>query len=76
MSSDAIEGGPNHLKANPIFSPSMPTLDVSPEPISKPIIDPDDSLYALFLSLMMILEIPSIGIMKDPRMTKKSNDND
>jgi hypothetical protein len=26
----------------------MPTLDVSYEPISKPILDPDDSLYALF----------------------------
>jgi len=57
MSSDAIEGEPSHLEANPIFSPSMPTLDVSYEPISKPILDPDDSLYALFLSLMMILEI-------------------
>jgi hypothetical protein len=28
MSSDAIEGGPSHLEANPIFFPSMPTLDV------------------------------------------------
>ena len=44
MSSDAIEGEPSHLEANPIFSPSIPTLDVS----SKPILDPDDSLYALF----------------------------
>ena len=26
----------------------MPTLDVSYEPISKPILDPDNSLYALF----------------------------
>ena len=33
MSSDAIEGEPSHLEANPIFSPSMPTLDVSSEPI-------------------------------------------
>ena len=57
MSSDAVEGEPSHLEGNPIFSPSMPTLDVSYEPISKPILDPDDSLYALFLSLMMILEI-------------------
>ena len=32
MSSDAIEGEPSHLEANPIFSPSMPTLDVSSEP--------------------------------------------
>ena len=75
MSSDAVQGELSHLEANPIFSPSMSTLDVSYEPIAKPILDPDDSLYALFLSLMMILEIPSIGIMKDPKMTKKSNDN-
>ena len=27
----------------------MPTLDVSSEPISKPILDPDDSLYAVFI---------------------------
>ena len=47
MSSDAIEGGPSHLKANPIFSPSIPTLDISSEPISKPILDLDDSSYAL-----------------------------
>jgi hypothetical protein len=48
MSSDAIEGEPSHLEANPIFSPSMPTLDVSYEHISKPILNPDDSLHALF----------------------------
>ena len=48
MSSDAIEGGPSHLEANPIFSPSMPTIDVLSKPISKPILDPDDSLYAHF----------------------------
>ena len=48
MSSDAVEGEPSHLEGNPIFSPSMPTLDVSYEPISKPILDPNDSLYALF----------------------------
>ena len=46
MSSDAIEGELSHL-ANHIFSPSMPTLDVSFEPISKPILDPDDSPYDL-----------------------------
>ena len=33
MSSDSIEGEPSHLEATPIFSPSMPTLDVSSEPI-------------------------------------------
>jgi hypothetical protein len=38
MSSDAIEGDPSHLEANPIFFPSIPTLDV----LSKPILDPDD----------------------------------
>ena len=43
MSSDAIEGGPSHLEAIPILSPSMPTLDVS----FKPILDPNDSSYAL-----------------------------
>ena len=47
MSSDAIEGGPSHLKANPIFSPSIPTLDISSEPISKPILDLNDPSYAL-----------------------------
>jgi hypothetical protein len=46
MSSDAIEGELSHL-TNPIFSSSMPTLDVSSEPISKPILDPDDSSYDL-----------------------------
>jgi hypothetical protein len=47
MSSDAIEGEPSHLEANPIFSSSMPTLDVLFEPISQPILDPDDLSYAL-----------------------------
>ena len=47
MSSDAIEGEPSHLEANPIFSPSIPTLDVLFEPISQPILDPDDPSYAL-----------------------------
>ena len=43
MSSDAIEEEPSHLEANPIFSPSIPTLDV----LSKPILDPNDSSYIL-----------------------------
>jgi len=47
MSSDAIEGEPSHLEANPIFSPSMPTLDVLFEPISQPILNPDEPSYAL-----------------------------
>ena len=42
MSSEPIEGEPSHLEAIPIFSPSMPTLDVS----FKPILDPHDSSYA------------------------------
>ena len=42
MSSEPIEGERSHL-ANSIFSPSMPTLDVSFEPI----FDPDDPSYAL-----------------------------
>jgi hypothetical protein len=56
MSSNTIEGEPSHLEVNPIFSPSMPTLDVLSEPISQPILDPDDPSYAFFLSLMMTLE--------------------
>ena len=45
-SSDDIEGEMSHL-ANPIFSSSMTTLDVLSEPISQPILDPDDPSYAL-----------------------------
>ena len=41
--SDAIEGEPSHVEANPIFSPSMPTTDISFEPI----LDLDDPSYAL-----------------------------
>ena len=47
MSSESIEGEPIHLEANPIFSPSIPTLDVLFEPISQPILDHDDPSYAL-----------------------------
>ena len=47
MSSDAIEGEPSHLEATPILSPSMPTLDVLFEPISQPILGPDDPSFAL-----------------------------
>ena len=46
MSSNDIEGELSHL-ANPIFSPSMPTLDVSSEPIFKPILDHNESPYDL-----------------------------
>jgi hypothetical protein len=42
MSSDAIEGEPNYLEANPIFSPTMPALDILSEPISQSILDPYD----------------------------------
>ena len=42
MSSDAIEGEPSYLEANPIFSSSMPTLDILSESISQPILDLDD----------------------------------
>jgi hypothetical protein len=48
MTSDAIEGEPSHLETNPILSPSMLTTDISSVSISKPILDPDDSLYAPF----------------------------
>ena len=41
--SDAIEGEPSHVEANPIFSPSMPTTDISFEPI----LDLNDPSYAL-----------------------------
>ena len=47
MSSDAIKGEPSYSEAKLIFSPSMPTLDVSYEPIFQPILDPDDPSYAL-----------------------------
>ena len=47
MSSDPIEGEQSHFEANPIFSPSMPTIDISFEPISKLILDLDDPTYAL-----------------------------
>ena len=50
MSSDAIEGEPSYSEANLIFSPSMPTLDFSSEPIFQPILDPDDPSYALSLN--------------------------
>ena len=56
MSSDAIEVH-SHLEAPPILSPSMPTLDVLFEPISQPILDPNDPSYDLSLSLLMILEV-------------------
>ena len=41
MSSETI-GEPSYLEVIPILSPSMPTLDVSSEPIFQPILDPDD----------------------------------
>jgi hypothetical protein len=71
MSSDAIEGEPSHLEAIPILSPSMPTLDVSTEPISKPILDPDDPSYALKSH-----NDPRIPLKHSKqRKTEKSNDN-
>ena len=47
MSSDAIEGEPSHLEAILILSPSMPTLDIEYEPISKPILNHYGLFYAL-----------------------------
>jgi hypothetical protein len=47
MSSNAIEEEPSHLEANPIFSSSIPTLDVLSKPISQPILDLDDLSYSL-----------------------------
>jgi hypothetical protein len=46
ISSNVIEGELSHL-ANPTFSPSISTLNVSSEPISKSILDPDDPSYTL-----------------------------
>jgi hypothetical protein len=43
MSSDAIVGEQSYLGDNPIFSPSMPTLDDFQKPIIEPIVDPDQS---------------------------------
>ena len=47
ISSNAIEGELSHLEAIPILSPSMSTLDVSPEPIFQHILGPDDPSYVL-----------------------------
>ena len=47
MSSETIEGEPSYLEAIPILSPSMPILDVLAKHISKPILDLDNSSYAL-----------------------------
>jgi hypothetical protein len=47
MSNDALEGEQSHLEANPIFPPSMLRLDDLSELIFKPILDPDESYYAL-----------------------------
>jgi hypothetical protein len=49
MSNDAIEGEQSHLESTPIFSLSMPTLDMKFEPIFKLILDPYESFYALSL---------------------------
>jgi len=46
-SSDVIEGERSHLEATLILSPSMPTLDIEYEPISKPILDHYGLFYAL-----------------------------
>ena len=71
MSSEPIEGEISHLEAIPIFSPYMPTLDVS----FKPILDPDDSFYALSPKTHDDPKNPprcqSIGVMKAIRMIKK-----
>ena len=79
MLSDAIEGEPSHLETNPIFSPPMLITDISFESISKHILDPDKSPDALSPKSRDDPRNPlrqqSIGIMKDPRKAKKSNDN-
>ena len=79
MSSDVIEGEPSHLEANPIFSHSIPTLDILFEPISQPILDPDDPSYALSLKFhddpRNPLRQPEYRSHEDHEDTKKSNDN-
>jgi hypothetical protein len=78
MSSDTI-GELSHLEAIPILSPSMPTLNVLSGPISQPILDPDDSSYALSPKshddprnrLRQLKHRNSYAT----RMTKKRNDN-
>jgi len=63
MPNDAIEGESSHLEINSIFSPSMTILNVF-EPISKPILDPDKSLYA-----------PSTKLHKDPKSPSRHPKN-
>jgi hypothetical protein len=47
MSNDAIEGEQSCLEDNLFFSPSILRLDDLSKPIFKPILDPDESSYAL-----------------------------
>jgi hypothetical protein len=79
MSSEPIEGEPSHLEAIPIFSPSITTLDVSSKPISKPILDPNDSLYAPFAESHYDPRNPPRHPKhrsdEGHRKTKKSNNN-
>jgi len=63
MRNDAIEGEPSHIEINSIFSPSMPILDVF-EPISKHILDPNNSFYA-----------PSTKFHNDPRNSSRHPKN-
>ena len=49
MTSDAIEGELSHFETNPIFSPPMLTTDISVESIVEPILNLNDSSYALSL---------------------------
>jgi hypothetical protein len=47
MSSNAIEGEQSYIEEDFIFSPSEPRQDGLIKPISKPILDPNESSYAL-----------------------------
>jgi hypothetical protein len=47
MSSDAIEGERSYLESTPNLSPSMPTLDIEYEPISKPILQHYGLFYVI-----------------------------
>jgi len=78
-SSDAIVGEQNHLENNPIFSPSMPTLDHSMNPPLNPSLTLMNPLMLILLNLLTILEIhlhiPHIGIIYSIRRLEKSNIN-
>jgi len=78
MYSNAIEEESRHLEVNSIYSPSMPTLNVSPKPIFNP------SLILMILLMLYpkshndprtSLRQQTVGVTKTTKMTKKSYNN-